>query len=74
MGPWLWGLLLDGLSLATAFCLARRWRAGWLISLGAMVFAWPAFAITQRQWGFFPGIVAHAVVAWRGWCRWGKTT
>jgi hypothetical protein len=73
MNSWIWGLLLDGISLTSIFFLTRKMRIGWLISLFNLTVVWVAYAIVLKQWGFFPGISIHAFMAWRGWVKWGRT-
>ena len=70
---WFWGLALDGASLSAAWLLGCRKRIGWLVTFTSMLVLWPAYAVTHDQWGFFPGIVAHAVIAAWGWVQWSKT-
>ena len=67
-------LMIDLLSLLAYWLLGRRRRSGWLVSLLALSILWPTYAVLVGSWGFFPGIVAHVLVAWRGFALWGRGT
>jgi len=69
---YIWGLLLDGASLLSAWLLSKKRRVGWLITIFSMLFLWTTYSITYHQWGFFPGICLHTFIAARAWVLWGK--
>lgn len=72
LSAWLWGLIPDTVGFIAVYLLAKRKRSGWLVMLFNLLVIWTAFSIVHGIWGFFPGILAHAYMALRGWNNWTK--
>ena len=71
MNGWTWGILLDGMLLTGTWLLGSKRKVGWLVSLFSQVL-WSVYAITTKQYGWFPGIALYSLSAFRGYRKWTR--
>ena len=68
---WWWSWLLCSWAVAGLLVIGNRKPVGWIISFTSE-FAWGAYAVSSRQYGFLVMSVIFAVVHARNWRKWKK--